>query len=104
MCGPAKGKDARQIHVTKVDAGSPADGILAAGDVILGVGGQPFSDDPRTELGKAITAAETEGGGGNLLLIRWRGGKKDRVILKLPVLNTHERKTRGPAKSGRPNS
>jgi hypothetical protein len=31
--------DARQIRVTKVDRGCPADGVLAVGDAILGVGG-----------------------------------------------------------------
>ena len=50
--------DARQVAITKVAKGSPADGMLAPGDVLLGVGGQPFLRDPRTELGKAITAAE----------------------------------------------
>ncbi|MFO7725113.1 MAG: DUF6288 domain-containing protein, partial [Oceanipulchritudo sp.] len=43
---------ARQIEVTSVDAGSPADGILAADDVILGAdgtGAEPveFSSDAR---------------------------------------------------------
>jgi hypothetical protein len=33
--------DARQVSITKVDQGSPADGVLALGDVILGVGGKP---------------------------------------------------------------
>ncbi|MCU0981568.1 MAG: PDZ domain-containing protein, partial [Pirellulaceae bacterium] len=42
--------DARQIYVTEVGKDSPADGILAVGDVILGVGGKPFSYDPRTEF------------------------------------------------------
>ncbi len=46
--------DARQIYVTEVGKDSPADGILAVGDVILGVGGKPFSYDPRTEFGKAL--------------------------------------------------
>lgn len=54
--------DARQISITKVDAGSPADGVIAVGDVLLGVGGKPFSYDPRTEMGKAITVAESEAG------------------------------------------
>ena len=35
--------EARQIAITKVDKGSPADGVLKVGDVILGVGGKPFS-------------------------------------------------------------
>lgn len=81
--------DARQIAVTKVDKNSPADGILRVGDVILGAGGKPFSYDPRTELGKAITAAETAAGGGNLSLIRWRAGKTEQVVVKLPVLGTY---------------
>lgn len=81
--------DARQIYVTRVDKGSPADGILAVGDVIMGVGGKPFSYDPRTELGKALTVAESEAGGGNLSLIRWRGGKTETVVAKLPVLGTY---------------
>ena len=81
--------DARQIYVTKVDKGSPADGILAVGDVILGVGGKAFSYDPRTEFGKALTAAESEAGGGKLSLIRWRDGKTEIVVVKLPVLGTY---------------
>ncbi len=81
--------DARQIAITKVEKNSPADGILAVGDVILGVGGKPFSYDPRTELGKALTTAESEAGGGNLSLIRWRAGKTEEVVVKLPVLGTY---------------
>jgi hypothetical protein len=81
--------DARQVYVTKVEKDSPADGILAVGDVILGVGGEPFSYDPRTELGKALTTAESEAGGGNLALIRWRAGKTEEFVVKLPVLGTY---------------
>jgi hypothetical protein len=81
--------DARQIRITKVAKGSPADGVLAAGDVILGVGGKSFSYDPRTELGKALTLAESEAGGGKLELTRWRAGKTEEVIVKLPVLGTY---------------
>ena len=81
--------DARQICITKVEKDSPADGVLAVGDVILGVGGKPFSYDPRTELGKALTTAEAEVGGGNLPLIRWRAGRTENVVVKLPVLGTY---------------
>jgi hypothetical protein len=81
--------DARQIYVTQVQKHSPADGILAIGDVILGVAGKPFSYDPRTELGRALTTAESEAGGGNLSLIRWRAGTNEHVIVKLPVLGTY---------------
>ena len=81
--------DARQIAITQVAKDSPADRVLAVGDVILGAGGVPFSYDPRTELGKALTTAESEASGGNLSLVRYRAGKTENVILKLPVLGTY---------------
>jgi Family of unknown function (DUF6288)/HEAT repeats len=81
--------DARQIAITKVDKGSPADGILSPGDVILGVGGKLFSQDPRTEFGKALTIAESEAGGGNLTITRWRAGKTEETTVKLPVLGSY---------------
>lgn len=81
--------DARQVAVTKVEAKSPADGVIAVGDVILGVGGKAFSADPRTEMGQALTAAETEAGGGRLILTRWRAGKTDEVALRIPVLGSY---------------
>ena len=81
--------DARQIKITKVAKGSPADGSLVVGDVILGVGGKPFSYDPRTEFGKALTVAESEAGGGRLALTRWRGGRSEEVTIKLPVLGAY---------------
>ncbi len=80
--------DARQIAITRVDQGSPAEGLIAVGDVLLGAGGKPFSHDPRTEMGRAVTAAETEAGGGRLVLTRWRAGKAEEVTLSLPVLGT----------------
>ncbi len=81
--------DARQISITKVDKGSPADGVLKVDDVILGVGGKPFSYDPRTEFGKALTFAETGAGKGELSVIRWRAGKQENVTVKLPVLGSY---------------
>ena len=81
--------EARQISVTQVEKGSPAEGSFVVGDVLLGVGGQPFSHDPRTEFGKAVTAAETEAGGGNLVLTRWRAGKTEEVVVKLPVRGSY---------------
>jgi hypothetical protein len=81
--------DARQIKITKVAKGSPAEGVLAVGDVLLGVGGKPFSYDPRTEFGQALTAAESEAGGGKLAVTRWRDGKSETVTIQLPVLGTY---------------
>ncbi|MEN9776633.1 MAG: hypothetical protein RJB04_388 [Verrucomicrobiota bacterium] len=89
FCDQLVTSDARQIAVTQVEKGSPADGVLAIGDVILGVGGKPFSHDPRTELGKALTLAESEAGQGQLTLTRWRAGSSEEVALKLPVLGTY---------------
>lgn len=88
FCDKLVTKDARQIRVTSVAEGSPADGIFAVGDVILGVGGHAFSYDPRTELGRAITSAETETEGGKLKLTRWRAGVTDEVEIMLPVLGS----------------
>ena len=81
--------EARQIRITKVDKESPADGKLAVGDVILGVGGKPFSYDPRPEFGKALTAAEAKDG--KLALTRWKDGKTEEVVLQLPVLGAYSK-------------
>jgi len=81
--------DARQVLITKVDKGSPAGDAFKVGDVLLGIGGVPFSSDPRAELGRAITTAETAAGGGKLTLTRWREGKTDEVVLALPVLGSY---------------
>jgi HEAT repeat protein len=78
--------DARQILITKVDPASPGDGKFAKGDVILGVGGKPFSYDPRTEFGKAVTAAEISG---KLALTRWRTGTEEEVLLDIPILGAY---------------
>ncbi|MDA1276543.1 MAG: DUF6288 domain-containing protein [Verrucomicrobia bacterium] len=88
FCDKMVTSDARQVSITKVEKSSPADGILAVGDVLLGAGGKAFSFDPRTELGPAITAAETEAGGGKLTLTRWRAGKSEEVVVKLPVMGS----------------
>ncbi len=80
-------EDARQILVTKVDQGSPADGTLAIGDVLLGVAGKPFEFDPRVEFGRALTAAEADGG--SLSLVRWRDGTTETVTVAVPVLGPY---------------
>ena len=81
--------DARQIRITKVEEGAPAYGVLEIGDVILGVGGNLFSYDPRTELGKALNVAQSEQGEGKLSLTCWRQGKTVELVLKLPVLGSY---------------
>lgn len=81
--------DARQILVTQVAPGSPAEGVLEVGDVILGVEGEPFARDAREALGDAITAAESRKGRGELRLLRWRGGERAVVTLRLDVLGDY---------------
>jgi hypothetical protein len=81
--------EARQILVTEVAEGSPADGILQADDVILGVGEKPFDDDARILFARALTAAEQDASKGILKLIRWRAGKAENVEIQLPVLGTY---------------
>lgn len=81
--------DARQILITKVEKGSPADGVLAAGDVVLGAGGKLFTYDPRSELGLVLGVAESEAGGGKLSLTRWRAGRQQEVSIEVPVLGSY---------------
>jgi len=79
----------RQILVTHVGRGSPADGVMEPGDVILGVDGGRFTADARQSLARAIQAAEAEAGGGILRLTRWRAGQVDETRLALRVLGTY---------------
>lgn len=80
---------ARQIAVTKVAPGSPADGKLNVGDVILGVHGKAFANNARVEFGQALTHAESDAGKGRLSLRVWREGKTGTVVLNLPVLGDY---------------
>ncbi len=84
---------ARQILVTKVEQGSPADGILQAGDVILGVDGQDFDRDARRAFAEAIGQAETEAGRGRLRVRRWRGGTTDDVTIPIEVMGSYSATT-----------
>ncbi len=79
----------RQILVTHVGAKSPAEGVFQVDDVILGVGGRPFSDDARKVLALAIQEAEQESNAGILTLTRWREGKMEEVQLTLRVMGTY---------------
>ncbi|MCP4888182.1 MAG: acetylesterase [Planctomycetaceae bacterium] len=81
--------EARQILITKVEDGSPADGVIQVGDVVLGIGEKPFYDDPRIVFGKAITAAEREANRGELRLLRWRDGATETVVVNLPVMGSY---------------
>ncbi|KPK50953.1 MAG: hypothetical protein AMK72_00930 [Planctomycetes bacterium SM23_25] len=79
----------RQILVTHVGKGSPADGVMAVNDVVLGAGGKPFTDDARQSIARAIQEAEKAANGGILKLTRWRAGRTDEVQLKLRVMGAY---------------
>ena len=79
----------RQILVTHVGKGSPADGVMEVNDVILGVDGKPFTDDARQSIARAIQQAEKAANKGVLKLTRWRAGKTDQVQLKLRVMGMY---------------
>lgn len=74
------------IKVTKIAAGSPADGVIEAGDVIVGVGAGTFEANPRRELATAIHDGETEKQGGKLTLTLKDGRSVD---LQLDVLGSY---------------
>ncbi|HEX5789543.1 MAG TPA: DUF6288 domain-containing protein, partial [Luteolibacter sp.] len=74
------------IKVTKIDKGSPADGMLKAGDIIVAAGGKNFQSNARLEIAAAIDAAEGEQAGGKLKLTL---KDKREVELPLQVLGTY---------------
>ncbi len=88
-------RDTRMIHINSVAKGSPADGVLQPGDVIVGIisphaDGKPqanarFTSDVRFALAKAITLAEENEQEGQLVLNIWREGKTMPASLKLAV-------------------
>ncbi|MEI7901852.1 MAG: DUF6288 domain-containing protein, partial [bacterium] len=86
----------RQILVTVVGAGTPASGVLAVEDVILGVGWGPggdpvplFTSDARKSFGWAIGEAEKTANSGILKLKRWRAGVTTDVSITLPVMGSY---------------
>ncbi len=78
--------DARQILITEVERGSPADGMLRVGDVIIGTGDRKFDGDARILFGRAITEAERKVNRGRLKLKCWRRGKSRSLTIKLQTL------------------
>ncbi|MBT8044249.1 MAG: HEAT repeat domain-containing protein, partial [Verrucomicrobiae bacterium] len=85
--------ESRQILVMSVEAGSPADGILAKDDVILGADGtgadpQNFTSDARKSLADAINEAEARTPA-TLKLLRWRGGTSEIVEIPLQTMGAY---------------
>ncbi len=76
----------RDIEISNVQKGSPADGKLNVGDVIVAAGGTPFEERARQQLAAAIDQAETEEAKG-VLTLTLKDGKK--VDLQLKVLGAY---------------
>ncbi|KAB2642916.1 MAG: hypothetical protein DVB26_01175, partial [Verrucomicrobia bacterium] len=81
-----------QILVTAVADDTPAAGVLAVDDVILGVstgaGAVPlFTKDARKTLGWAI--GDAEAGKGVLRFKRWRAGAITEVSITLPIMGAY---------------
>ncbi len=85
--------NARQFFVRSVAAGSPAAGIMAVSDVILGASGTGadpvnFTTDARIAFAQAITDAE-ERNPATLKILRWRAGVTSIVSLTLETLGAY---------------
>ena len=76
----------RQILVTHVGVKSPAGGVVNVDDVILGVGGKPFTEDARKSFAGAIQTAEQTG---VLKMTIWHAGKTQEVELKMRVFGAY---------------
>lgn len=75
-----------EITITKVAEGSPAEGKVKEGDVIVRAGGIAFKDQTRKQFAGAVDAAETEKGKG-VLRLELKDGRK--VDLQLEVLGSY---------------
>ncbi|MBI1337273.1 MAG: hypothetical protein GC164_09970 [Phycisphaera sp.] len=80
---------AKQIYITRIAPGTPAEGILNVGDVVVGVFGKNFATDARKEFGWALTKAETTEQGGKLVLEVWNNGKSREVTVPIRVMGDY---------------
>jgi len=84
LLGPTgmRGTDGKKdIKVTAIERGSPADGRLKPGDVIVGANGRKFKTSPRREFADAINESEGEALAGRMVL-QLSGGKQAELHLK----------------------
>lgn len=87
----------RQILITEVAKGSPADGILQKGDVILGASGKSstpgeFNSDARRSFAEAIAEAEARKPA-TLHLRVWREGRTANLALPLEFMGAYAANT-----------
>ncbi len=86
--------ESRQIKVTRVEAGSPAAGILLVNDVILGASGTAadpvdFTSDARKASAWPSARPKNPPTRAHLKLKIWRGGVTQNVQLTLQVMGTY---------------
>jgi hypothetical protein len=79
----------RQILVTHVGMGSPADGVVRVGDVIVGTEGGEFAADARKELARSIQRAEAGESGGVLRLRVRREDEVREAGIRMVVLGSY---------------
>jgi hypothetical protein len=78
------------LSVTKITPGTPAQGKLRPGDVLLAVDGESLAiQDPRHPLGNAITRAE--GGDGRMSLKIRRGDQEMDVTIVVEAIGAYSR-------------
>ncbi|MEM7394211.1 MAG: DUF6288 domain-containing protein, partial [Verrucomicrobiota bacterium] len=85
--------ESRQFLITEIDPGSPADGVLAVDDVILGADGTGapptlFTNDARHALARAIADAEARSPA-TLRLLYWRAGATNEYQLTLQTIGAY---------------
>lgn len=88
-----KAGKSRQILVTEVLEDSPAEGVMAVGDVILGADGSggepvPFASNALRRFADAITAAEARKPAALNLLV-WRDGKTETRTITLDYMGAY---------------
>jgi hypothetical protein len=76
------------IKVSGTQKGSPADGKLKKGDVIVGIGENKLSNNVVRDLAKAIDIAETQSAAGKMILVL-KGNENIEIIL--PTLGTYSK-------------
>jgi len=81
-------RSADHLVVDVVEEGSPSDGKLQKGDVIVAVDGQPITLDAYEQFTAAIDKAESEAGGGELALTVER---QPGLALNLKVLGSYSK-------------
>ncbi|MEM7391458.1 MAG: DUF6288 domain-containing protein, partial [Verrucomicrobiota bacterium] len=82
--------ESRQILVTEIRAGTPADGVLQYHDVILGIAGNLFTNDARVAFVDAVNEAEASGNNGELYLTVYRPsvGTTNTLMVQLDEMGT----------------